>query len=345
MLSDPDKRAAYDRYGHAAFNGGGGGNPFTGGGFAERRPRRHLRRSLRRDVQHGRQRQPQASRVQRGRDLRYDMTPRIRRGRLRHRERDHHPPHAETCNDCKGTGAAKGKAARDLPAVRRPRPAALPAGLLLRRAHLPVCGGTGTLDRRSLHDLPRRSPRAARAQDPRQGSRRRREGHPHPLLRAKARPASWAAQQAISTSCSNVKAHKFFERDGDDLHCVMPISFPQAALGTELEIQTLEGPSNHQGPRRHAERQGVQAARQGRSAPERPRQGRPHRRDPRADSGQAQRAQKELAAPAQRNDDRRKHADFARPLRESEGDLQLASLLMTGEGICLKGAASGAASR
>src|SRR5882757_3167820 len=41
----------------------------------------------------------------------------------------------------------------------------------------------------------------------------------------------------------NVKAHKFFERDGDDLHCVMPISFPQAALGTELELQTLEGPA------------------------------------------------------------------------------------------------------
>jgi molecular chaperone DnaJ len=40
----------------------------------------------------------------------------------------------------------------------------------------------------------------------------------------------------------SVKKHKFFERDGDDLHCVMPISFPQAALGTELEIETLEGP-------------------------------------------------------------------------------------------------------
>jgi len=39
----------------------------------------------------------------------------------------------------------------------------------------------------------------------------------------------------------NVKAHKFFERDDDDLHCVMPISWPQAALGTELEIQTLVG--------------------------------------------------------------------------------------------------------
>jgi molecular chaperone DnaJ len=39
----------------------------------------------------------------------------------------------------------------------------------------------------------------------------------------------------------NVKPHKFFERDGDDLHCMVPISFPQAALGTELEIQTLDG--------------------------------------------------------------------------------------------------------
>jgi molecular chaperone DnaJ len=39
-----------------------------------------------------------------------------------------------------------------------------------------------------------------------------------------------------------VRAHKFFERDGDDLHCVMPVSFPQAALGTELTIETLHGP-------------------------------------------------------------------------------------------------------
>ena len=71
VLSDPEKRAAYDRYGHAAFQGGAGpagGSPFGGaqdtGG--------HLRRSVRRDVQHGRR--ARASRVQRGRDLRYDLT-------------------------------------------------------------------------------------------------------------------------------------------------------------------------------------------------------------------------------------------------------------------------------
>jgi molecular chaperone DnaJ len=39
----------------------------------------------------------------------------------------------------------------------------------------------------------------------------------------------------------DVKSHKFFERDGDDLHCVIPISFPQAALGTELDLETLDG--------------------------------------------------------------------------------------------------------
>jgi molecular chaperone DnaJ len=54
----------------------------------------------------------------------------------------------------------------------------------------------------------------------------------------------------------NVKKHRFFERDGDDLHCVMPISFPQAALGTELTIETLEGPETIKVP------EGVQSGRE-----------------------------------------------------------------------------------
>jgi molecular chaperone DnaJ len=39
----------------------------------------------------------------------------------------------------------------------------------------------------------------------------------------------------------HVKEHQFFEREGNDLYCVVPISFPQAALGTEIAIPTLEG--------------------------------------------------------------------------------------------------------
>ena len=54
VLSDPEKRAAYDRYGHAAFQNGGAaaGNPFPGRRVPGRSGR-HLRRSVRRDVQHG----------------------------------------------------------------------------------------------------------------------------------------------------------------------------------------------------------------------------------------------------------------------------------------------------
>ena len=38
-----------------------------------------------------------------------------------------------------------------------------------------------------------------------------------------------------------MKEHPFFEREGNDLHCVIPISFAQAALGTEIQVPTLEG--------------------------------------------------------------------------------------------------------
>ena len=38
-----------------------------------------------------------------------------------------------------------------------------------------------------------------------------------------------------------VKKHDIFERDGDDLHCIVPISFPTAAIGGETEVPTLEG--------------------------------------------------------------------------------------------------------
>ena len=38
-----------------------------------------------------------------------------------------------------------------------------------------------------------------------------------------------------------VRPHKFFERDGNDLHCLIPISFPQAALGAEITLTTLDG--------------------------------------------------------------------------------------------------------
>ena len=70
MLSDPHKRAAYDRYGHAGHGRRGiwRANPFAGGVDIWR----HIRRLVRRDVQHGREGKP--SRVQQGGDIRHDLT-------------------------------------------------------------------------------------------------------------------------------------------------------------------------------------------------------------------------------------------------------------------------------
>ena len=61
----------------------------------------------------------------------------------------------------------------------------------------------------------------------------------------------------------SLKPHAVFQREGDDLHCEMPISFATAALGGEIEIPTLDGHAKHQDPRRDADRPGVPPAQQG----------------------------------------------------------------------------------
>ena len=60
-----------------------------------------------------------------------------------------------------------------------------------------------------------------------------------------------------------LKKHEMFERDGDDLHCVVPVSITTAALGGEIERAHAQGRGRHRHPRRHPERQAVPPARQG----------------------------------------------------------------------------------
>ena len=90
--------------------------------------------------------------------------------------------------------------------------------------------------------MPRRRLAGEEALDPGEGACGRGAGYAHPLPgRGRGRQIRRAGGDLYVVL--SVKAHKFFERDGDDLHCVMPISFPQAALGTELQLETLEGPA------------------------------------------------------------------------------------------------------
>jgi molecular chaperone DnaJ len=242
ILSDPEKRAAYDRYGHAAFSngGGGGGNPFAGGGFGGAQDLGDIFGDLFGEMFNmggggGRK----ASRVQRGRDLRYDLTLEFEEA-VFGKEKEITIRRSETCVDCKGTGSAKGKAAATCTQCGGRGQQRFQQGFFSVARTCSVCGGTGTLivdpcttckgetRVQTEHKILVKVPAGVE-----QDTRIRYQGE--------GESGKFGGPAGDLYVVLNVKNHKFFERDGDDLHCVMPISFPQASLGTELEIQTLEG--------------------------------------------------------------------------------------------------------
>jgi len=239
VLNDAEKRAAYDRYGHAAFGGGGGGgNPFQGGGFAGQDVGDIFGDIFGEMFNMGGNRK--ASRVQRGRDLRYDLTLEFTEA-VFGAEKEITIRRAETCTDCKGSGAAKGKAAATCPQCKGAGQMRFQQGFFSVARTCPQCGGTGTVitdpcktcDGHTIveqeHKLLVKVPAGVE-----QDTRIRYQGEGE-----SGRYGGPAGDLYVVLS---VKKHKFFERDGDDLHCMIPISFPQAALGTDLEIETLEGP-------------------------------------------------------------------------------------------------------
>jgi molecular chaperone DnaJ len=240
VLSDPDKRAAYDRYGHAAFNGGGGGNPFQGGSPFGGQDVGDVFSDLFGEMFNmGGQRK--ASRVQRGRDLRFDMTLEFEEA-VFGKEKEITIKRMETCLDCRGTGAAKGKAPVTCPQCKGAGQMRFQQGFFSVARTCPKCSGTGSI-----------------ISDPCQSCRgETRVQKEHTILvkvpagveqdtriryQGEGEAGMFGGPSGDLYVVLNVKPHKFFERDGDDLHCMVPISFPQAALGTELEIQTLEGPA------------------------------------------------------------------------------------------------------
>ena len=252
VLSDPEKRAASDRYGHAAFQGGGAaGNPFQGGAyqgdlgdifgdlFGEMFNMGGTRR---------------ASRVQRGRDLRYDLTLEFEEA-VFGVEKEVSIRRQEACETCGGTGSANGKAPAACTQCGGRGQVRFQQGFFSVARTCSRCNGTGTMIsdpctscrgeglQAKKHTLLVKVPAGVE-----QDTRIRYQGE--------GEAGKFGGPAGDLYVVLGVKAHKFFERDGDDLHCVMPISFPQAALGAELQIETLEGPATIKIP------EGTQSGRQ-----------------------------------------------------------------------------------
>ena len=142
---------------------------------------------------------------QRGADLRYDLEITFEES-ARGTETTIQIPRQEACETCNGTGAAPGSTPTHLPAVPRPGPGPLPAGLLHRRPHVPAVPRHGQDHHQAVRDLPRRRARDARAQDHGQDSRRHRHGPAAAAARRRRSRQRRRTRRAICTSSSTCRS-------------------------------------------------------------------------------------------------------------------------------------------
>ena len=237
VLSDGQKRAAYDRFGHAAFeHGGGGGGGGGGDGFPSSMA--DIFDDLFGDMM-GRSRGRASGGRERGSDLRYNLEISLEDA-FKGKTATVKMPISVACDNCTGSGAKPGskprtcatcaghgrvRAQQGFFAIERTCPACGGRGEVIDNP-CPACAGTGRVTReRALSvNVP------AGVED---GTRIRLAGEGEAGLRG-----GPAGDLYIFLS---VKPHPFFQRDGADLYCRVPISFIQAALGGEFNVPTLDG--------------------------------------------------------------------------------------------------------
>jgi len=249
VLSDQQKRANYDRFGHAAFGPGTGSGSSAGGGF-------HDPFDVFRDVfggagggilddlfqqAFGGGGQRARGGAQRGNDLRYDLEINFEDA-ARGIETEISFAKLDTCSECHGRGSAEGGKAETCPTCHGQGQVAHSRGFFTVASTCPRCNGAGHVLTKPCHKcggegrvqhltkLKVRIP--AGIED---GSRLRSSGNGEAGMRG--------GPSGDLYVVVHVQAHDIFERHGDDLLCEVPINFPTAALGGEIEVPTLSGPA------------------------------------------------------------------------------------------------------
>ena len=244
-LNDPQKRAAYDQFGHAAFDpraraGRAGGFGGFGGGFHD--PFEIFREvfggsgSIFESVFGGAH---DPSQPQRGDDLRYDLEITLEEAAAGC-EKEISVSKSDRCEVCGGSGMEHGSKMRSCPtcggrgqvitargifSIAQTCPQCRGAGHILEKP-CKSCHGDGRRERSSKIKL--RIPAGVDA-----GARLRSSGNGEAGFRGGLPGDLYVVL--------HVKTHEIFQRDGDDLLCEVPVSFTQAALGAEIEVPTLDG--------------------------------------------------------------------------------------------------------
>ncbi len=246
VLKDPDKRAAYDNFGHGAFDGTGnthggfgggrsGGFDFQGGDFEDLSD---VLNGFFGDMMGGRRQQTKAAST-RGSDLRYNLD-------ISLEEAYNDTKHTVTfrtlsnCDECSGQGSKTPGAQSACPTCRGSGRIRAQQGFFTVERTCGTCAGLGKVikdpcskcrgegryvkDREIVVQIPKGAEEGTRIRIEREGEAGIRGGTPGDLY--------------IFIS---LKKHQFFTREGADLHCAAPLKFTTAALGGSIEVPGLDG--------------------------------------------------------------------------------------------------------
>ncbi|MFP7733185.1 molecular chaperone DnaJ [Priestia aryabhattai] len=238
VLSDDQKKAHYDQFGHTdpnqGFGGfGGGGSDFGGFGFED------IFSSI--FGGGGRRRDPNAPRQ--GADLQYTMTLSFEEA-VFGKETTIEIPREETCETCHGSGAKPGTKVDTCSHCNGSGQLNVeqntPFGRVVNRRACHHCSGTGKIIKE----------KCTTCHGDGKVTKRRKINVKIPAgvddgqqlrVSAQGEPGVNGGPPGDLYVVFHVRTHEFFERDGDDIYCEMPLTFAQAALGDEVEVPTLHG--------------------------------------------------------------------------------------------------------
>lgn len=239
VLKDPNKRAAYDRYGHDAFaNGQGGAGGFGGGGFEGgfSGSMSDIFDELFGDFMGGGRRSQNRGR---GADLRFDYEMTLEEC-FNGKEAEITVPSQVTCEECNGSGAEKGSDIVTCDTCKGHGKVRTTQGFFSIERSCPSCMGKGQKIEDPCHEC-HGSGRVTKQRKLavnipagiEEGTRIRVAGEGEAGLQG-----ALAGDLYLFVS---LIPHEFFAREGADLHCRVPISFATAALGGTFEVPTIDG--------------------------------------------------------------------------------------------------------
>ncbi len=241
MLTDPQKRAAYDQYGHAGVDpnagGRGGAGPEGFGGFAE------AFGDIFGDIFGGAAgaggRRAGGQQVYRGNDLSYAMEITLEEA-ARGKDTQIRIPSWDTCETCKGSGAKPGTSPKTCGTCSGSGTVHMRQGFFSIQQTCPHCHGTGKIipepcstcngagKIKKQKTLEVKIPAGIN-----EGMRIRSAGN--------GEPGTNGGPSGDLYIEIRVKQHEIFERDGDDLHCTVPVGLTTVTLGGAIEVPTLSG--------------------------------------------------------------------------------------------------------